>query len=168
MRTWTLPSILILTAGLGVALVHGADLPSPEASNPAPGLSTGPAVRLGVSAILPPDSAFALQALPEADRTLLLMWEMPAGYYLYQKSLKAEAPDGSLIPLELPEATPVTDEYFGAVAVYYDRLMVRIAPEHLTAAPGAALELLLSYQGCAENLYCYPPQQKALSIALPE
>lgn len=173
MRTRPLAPLLLCSVLLGASSLHGADLPLPEQQlpplqNSAPTLGTSPAGRLGIADILPPDRAFALQALPEADGGLLLLWDLPAGYYLYQQSLQAQASGGTTIALELPEAIEITDEYFGAVAVYYERVVVRIAPEQLNAVPGTALQLLLSYQGCAENLYCYPLQQKNLSITLPE
>jgi thiol:disulfide interchange protein DsbD len=145
-----------------------ADLPLVPADT---GLNTGtPALRSSNSTadILPADVAFRLQVIPQADSSLMLMWEMPERFYLYRKSLQVETADGRVLELELPAATPITDEFFGETEVYFDRLLARIPAQRLQAAKGAKLELLLGYQGCAQDLYCYPPQQKAVNLTLPD
>jgi hypothetical protein len=190
--TWVLSFIRhIAHSGLaaliiGGALVAAADLPQPLSdsspaadslpanSSPAnsPPANNSPLNRSPVlqtnSKVLPVDSAFALQSFIEAGTSIVLRWEMPEGYYLYRKSLSVEKPDGTSISLELPEAETFTDEFFGEVAIYRTNLLVRLPFTALDAKPGNTIDLLLTYQGCAEALYCYPPEQKALSLNLPE
>ncbi|HWK54451.1 MAG TPA: protein-disulfide reductase DsbD N-terminal domain-containing protein [Hyphomicrobiales bacterium] len=128
-----------------------------------------------VPGVLPAAQAFALSAFVEADTDIALLWEMPPAYYLYRKSLMLELADGS--PLEdyiLPNGVTVEDEFFGASEVYFDRLLLRLP---LNAVPRSAfvtnpdgartLELMVSYQGCAEEKYCYPPQHAPLTLELP-
>ncbi len=159
-------SILITSGGL----VQAADLPrtfSDAATTgdviaaPAAGLQTG-------RAVLPVDAAFKLTTFIEAEKAIVLKWEMPPGYYLYQKSLVVENAVGAVIDLELPEAETTTDEFFGEVAVYHESLLLRVPFAMLDVTPGATLDLMLTYQGCAEALYCYPPEHKALTLTLPE
>ena len=151
-------------------LLQAADLPqtysdvSPAADN---ALNQGPVLQTN-SKVLPADSAFALTSFIEADTGIALKWEMPSGYYLYQKSLVVENVDGTPLSLELPAAEKITDEFFGEVFVYYNSLLLRLPFNALNARPGTTVDLLLSYQGCAEDLYCYPLVQKALTLKLPE
>jgi thiol:disulfide interchange protein DsbD len=155
---------------IGSPLVNAADLPQ-TFSDPVPGAANASNQSQFLqtnSQVLPVDSAFALQSFIEAGTSIVLRWEMPEGYYLYRKSLAVEKADGTLISLELPEAETITDEFFGEVAIYRNNLLVRLPFSTLDAKPGAKIDLLLSYQGCAEALYCYPPEQKALTLNLPE
>lgn len=138
------------------------------------GIPTEPPKSL-VPGVLPAAQAFALSAFVEADTDIALLWEMPPGYYLYRKSLMLELADGS--PLDdyvLPNGVTVEDEFFGASEVYFDRLLLRLP---LNAVPndaytvntegGRTLELMVSYQGCAEEKYCYPPQHTPLVLERP-
>ena len=151
-------------------LLQAADLPQtfsdvpPVAQNP---LGQSPVLQTNTK-VLPVDSAFALTTFIEADTGIVLRWEMPPGYYLYQKSLVVENSSATPLSLELPEASKITDEFFGEVAVYYNNLLLRLPFAELNAKPGTTVDLLLTYQGCAETLYCYPPEQKALTLKLPD
>lgn len=153
----------ILLAGLA-AHAHAAELSTGTS------LDTRPAAlpRASAGGALPADEAFALNTVVEADGDVILVWEMPPSYYLYRKSLRIEQAERDLLPaLELPEGTHVTDEFFGESEVYFERLLARLPAAALDAEPGATLELQLSYQGCREDVYCYPPQQKLISVTLP-
>ena len=117
---------------------------------------------------LPADEAFALNTVVEADGDIVIVWEMPPSYYLYRKSLALAHAERDLLPaLELPDGAHVTDEFFGESEVYFERLLARLPAGALDAAPGTTLELQLSYQGCREDVYCYPPQHTLVSITLP-
>lgn len=105
---------------------------------------------------LPADQAFQLSAT-EHDGQVQLRWEIAPGYYLYRKRLNVEHPEGD-VPLDLPEGDTITDEYFGESEVYYDVLDV-------TARPGEAESLSLTWQGCAEDGLCYAPQRADLRLA---
>ena len=56
---------------------------------------------------------------------------------------------------ELPEGLAKTDQFFGEVTVYYDRVSIDLSlpPAH------RGKTLILHYQGCAEWGFCYPPQR---------
>jgi thiol:disulfide interchange protein DsbD len=155
-------------------LSSAADLPTAYADS-VPGadnaLSQKPVLQTN-NKVLPVDVAFALTTFIEADsgkngQSIVLRWEMPPAHYLYQKSLVVTHADGTPINLELPEAIKITDEFFGEVAVYYTNVLVRLPFAALNAKPGTTVDFLLTYQGCAEALYCYPPEQKALKLNIP-
>jgi thiol:disulfide interchange protein DsbD len=157
--------VLLCAAGSAAAQLQTT---TPRSESPAP----VPLVR----DILPAAQAFALSAFVEADGHIALLWEIPDGYYLYRKSLRLELPDGSVLePFTVPDGTRLEDEYFGETEVYFARLLLRLP---LTAVPNTAftatpngarqLDLVAFYQGCAQDKYCYPPQQTPLTVTLPE
>ena len=120
------------------------------------------------SSVLPAEKAFALNVLVEAPETVVFYWEIKEGYYLYQQSISVTDSQGKLILIgELPKSILVTDEFFGEVQVYYNRLLHRFPLASLELDNNSA-ELTLQYQGCAEDLYCYPLQTKQIFVSLPE
>lgn len=117
---------------------------------------------------LPADTVFMLTTAVEADGDVMFVWEMPPSHYLYRKKLAIEHGGKDLTgALELPQGKIVTDEFFGESEVYFERLLARLPAGVLQAAPGTTLELQLTYQGCLEDIYCYPPQHKSVSVTLP-
>jgi len=145
---------------------QAADLPAPTA-NPfanTPLLNTGAAR----PSVLPVDEAFVLSAFTEADHGIMLLWDIQSHHYLYHKSLQISTAAGTALTPELPEAVAITDEYFGAVDVYFDKLLLTLPASQTGARAGATVELLLVYQGCAQDLYCYPPQQKTITLTFPD
>ena len=117
-----------------------------------------------IQSVLPADSAFALSAYIEAPNTLVLRWEIEDGYYLYRKSLGfMEAGNNLGIPV-IPVGIQTEDDFFGAVEVYYEQLLIRIPFDPDSA--GNKLSLQLNYQGCAEDNYCYPMQFKELNLEI--
>jgi thiol:disulfide interchange protein len=158
---------LTLLAGLPAL---AADLPG--ASSPNPLLTTGnrqtPVLTQPLGTVLPADQAFVLSVLPEANHDIVLVWDIHSGHYLYQDSLKISTGDGRLLTPSLPAAAETSDEFFGTVAVYYERLQLRLPASATGAAAGSSIELLLGYQGCAKDLYCYPPQQRSVTLSFPD
>lgn len=135
--------------------------PTPGSLTPAsspPLLTSSP-----VNQVLPADSAFALQYFAASADSILLHWDIQPGYYLYRKSITLTDSQGQPVAVTLPAGREITDEYFGTVEVYYDSLEVQATVK----AANRQVQLQLEYQGCAENLYCYPPQHKQLELTLP-
>ncbi|MBN4053964.1 protein-disulfide reductase DsbD N-terminal domain-containing protein [Haliea sp. AH-315-K21] len=118
-----------------------------------------------IQSVLPADSAFALSAYIEAPNTLVLLWEIEDGYYLYRKSLNfIETNNNSLENPVIPMGIQTEDEFFGEVEVYYQRLLIRIPFD--SSKVGNNISLQLNYQGCAEASYCYPMQFKELNLEI--
>lgn len=131
--------------------------------NPRPALlTTSP-----VNQVLPADSAFALSVQWHDDTPRLqLHWDIAPDYYLYRKSLKLVSATGAEVDLELPPGEAIEDEFFGAVEVYFGALTATAATDRFSHSEGA-LQLVVEYQGCAAERYCYPPQRKELQLPRP-
>jgi thiol:disulfide interchange protein DsbD len=128
-----------------------------------PGIGT-PLIR---SSVLPAEEAFALTTFIEAPGTVVLLWEIEAGYYLYQKSLSVTDRNEALINLgELPAAATINDEYFGESKVYFERLLHRL-PLDAFSRQDNTLSFTLHYQGCAQDRFCYPMQMNTVELKLP-
>ena len=113
------------------------------------------------SSVMPADEAFVLSTFIEAPDTVVLLWEIEEGYYLYKKSIQIEDSEDRGIPIEdFPESESVTDEFFGESDVYFSRLLIRLPQSVMTGmAP-----YTVYYQGCAKDRYCYPMQSQELSL----
>jgi thiol:disulfide interchange protein DsbD len=119
---------------------------------------------------LPVDEAFVLSVEVAADGAVLARWEMPDGYYLYRHRFgfdtRTDATTAeSAIALGEPEIPPgkkKIDEWFGEVEVYYHQAQARVP----VAAGSGAVEVGISYQGCADMGLCYPPETKWIALNL--
>jgi len=112
---------------------------------------------------LPVDEAFVLSANLDADGALLAQWQIADGYYLYRHRFGFKTDDAAgerLGETEIPAGKQKVDEYFGAVEVYYQDAWMRAPIE----TEGGAMEIGISYQGCAEAGLCYPPQTRWVSV----
>jgi thiol:disulfide interchange protein DsbD len=124
--------------------------------------------------ILEADEAFRLSAEVVAPDRVQLTWDIASGTYLYQEKIRIaleNTPDVALGPYELPEpeikpSSVRPDGSPGDVAVYHQR--IELALPLLRKSKGAtSLNLLVSYQGCAEIGICYPPITRRVSLDLP-
>lgn len=113
------------------------------------------------SGFLEPEQAFRLRVNDLGGGELLLHWDIAQGYYLYRDRLTVSVRSGEAAPqLELPPGETKADPNFGAVTVYHHSLDV---PVHA----GAARTVTVTWQGCAEQGICYPPQHRSLSLQAP-
>ncbi|MEM1402855.1 MAG: protein-disulfide reductase DsbD domain-containing protein [Pseudomonadota bacterium] len=112
---------------------------------------------------LPVEEAYPLALERIAPDAVRLVWQMPAGYYLYQHAFRFNA-DGDNGPVtlnpEYPPALERVDEYFGEVQVYYDQADIVVNSE----APLKSGTLRIMSQGCADAGLCYPPRTQTFSI----
>ncbi len=116
--------------------------------------------------LLPVDQAFVLSArAPAADR-IEVEWKIADGYYLYRHRTDVQATAGFAGgKLVLPRGKAYTDEFFGEVETYRDRLVATLPGQAAAGATSATLRI--KYQGCADVGICYPPQTRTLNVALP-
>ena len=118
--------------------------------------------------LLPVDEAFALVAsAPQRDR-IELTWTIAKGYYLYRHRMNAQPADAAFkaTALQLPAGEKHTDEFFGEVETYRDRVGAILIGT--AAADAAQVTLKVKYQGCADLGVCYPPQTRTITIPLPQ
>ncbi len=116
---------------------------------------------------LPPEVAFRLMAYPDGGATVVLDWSIEPGYYLYRHRVgaKPETPGLELGQPSMPTGERKTDEFFGEVEVFYDRLLARVPVQ---ARPeSGTVTIKVSYQGCADAGLCYPPTSTTVTVDLP-
>lgn len=111
------------------------------------------------------DQAFHLSGYLKNTQELALDWEIAPGYYLYAERFKIHVltSNTDLKKITFPSST-LKQSKTGPYPVFNDHLHLDIPfdhPEHLET-----LLLDVSYQGCSENHFCYPPQVKQLSFNL--
>ncbi|CAI1663673.1 protein-disulfide reductase DsbD [Serratia plymuthica] len=113
----------------------------------------------GGSQFVPVDQAFAFD-FKQQDRQLALSWQIRPGYYLYRQQIKLVPQQAALGTVELPEGLSHKDEFFGEVAIFKQQLALNIPLQQ--AAKGASLSV--TYQGCAEAGFCYPPETRVIPL----
>lgn len=123
-------------------------------------------------AILPVDEAFPFDYWWKEGR-LGLRWQVKDGYYLYRDRFLLTDVDGESISLPLPEGRLERDPYFGDVYVLETPIDLELALGESMAqsdiqaqersGPRGGFEV--TYQGCAKQGYCYPPQKRLISVA---
>jgi thiol:disulfide interchange protein DsbD len=117
---------------------------------------------------LPPDQAFRSSVQLADENTLEVTWIIAPGYYLYRDKLTAVPASGDIqlgFP-EMPGGQVKTDEYFGETEVYFDQVQILIPFQRVN--PGQiTVELLLGFQGCAEDGICYPPSSRRQIVEIP-
>jgi thiol:disulfide interchange protein DsbD len=119
------------------------------------------------SDLLPVDQAFVLTTKATSRGRIEFTWKIAPGYYLYRHRMGVAATDGAFKtnPLQLPDGIHKHDEFFGDVQIYHGTVT---AVQTGAAASGVdAAGFAVKYQGCADAGVCYPPQQRAVHVALP-
>ena len=106
-------------------------------------------------ALLAPDKAFPIQVEALQQGHVQLNWQVPKDYYLYQHSIQVQHQQKN-IPLDLPPAKATFDENFGHTQIYEHDLNIKVAVQ-------PSSEYVVTWQGCAKDRLCYPPQQIAFS-----
>jgi thiol:disulfide interchange protein DsbD len=113
----------------------------------------------GAAGITPPDQAFQFRAERTDKGGVRVGWSIAPGHYLYRDRITA-AVGGRAIPIETEPGEPKDDPNFGPTEVYHASATATVAPELL---PSKGI-LTVTYQGCAENVICYPPISKAVEL----
>jgi thiol:disulfide interchange protein DsbD len=113
----------------------------------------------GRSNFIPADQAFAFDFQQNAHG-LNLSWQIKDGYYLYRKQVSITPAQASIAPLQLPNGEWHEDEFFGKSEIYRHKLMLPVTISQ--ASKGATLTV--TYQGCAEAGFCYPPETKIVPL----
>lgn len=119
-----------------------------------------------------PDAKQRLLAVDEAFQPRAALWQgghlsleigIAEHCYLYRDKLRVEPVDPAGYLLGAPSlAAGETheDEHFGKVAIFRNLVKIGFSP-HAKQPPK---QLRLIYQGCAENLVCYPPQSRLIDV----
>lgn len=114
----------------------------------------------GQNAFVPADKAFAFD-FQQRDRQLTLRWQVKPGYYLYRQQIKLVPHNTRLSDFTLPAGEWHEDEFFGKSEIYKKPLTVALSL--LTAGQDASLQV--TWQGCAEAGFCYPPETQTIPLS---
>ncbi|EPK7408705.1 protein-disulfide reductase DsbD [Klebsiella aerogenes] len=114
----------------------------------------------GRSNFVPADRAFAFD-FQQNQHDLNLSWRIKDGYYLYRKQITLTTKDAAIVEPSLPPGEWHEDEFYGKSEIYRQRLTLPIT---LTQASKAAT-LTVTYQGCADAGFCYPPETKVVPLS---
>lgn len=114
----------------------------------------------GRSNFVPADRTFAFD-FQQNQHDLNLSWRIKDGYYLYRKQVTLTTKDAAIVEPSLPPGEWHEDEFYGKSEIYRQRLMLPIT---LTQA-GKAATLTVTYQGCADAGFCYPPETKVVPLS---
>ncbi|HCM9254490.1 TPA: protein-disulfide reductase DsbD [Enterobacter cloacae subsp. dissolvens] len=114
----------------------------------------------GRSNFIPADQAFVFD-FQQNQHDLNLTWQVKEGYYLYRKQVSITPAHASVGVLQLPAGEWHKDEFYGKSEIYRQRLSVPVTVNQ--ADKGATLTV--TYQGCADAGFCYPPETKIVPLS---
>ena len=114
----------------------------------------------GRSNFIPADQAFVFD-FQQNQHDLNLTWQVKEGYYLYRKQVSITPAQASVGELQLPAGEWHKDEFYGKSEIYRQRLSVPVTVNQ--ADKGATLTV--TYQGCADAGFCYPPETKIVPLS---
>lgn len=114
---------------------------------------------------LRPDEAFQASATQLDENTLEAVWKITDKYYLYRGKFRfaTDTPGVVLGEAEFPAGKKKKDPVFGEVETYRHNVTIKI-PVTLNGPTPEAIDLKVTYQGCADLGICYPPQKKTLKV----
>ncbi len=102
------------------------------------------------TALLSAEQALPIQVISTSQQQAELRWDIPEQYYLYQHKIEVKQ-GAEQLKLDLPPAEKLYDENYGQVQVYYQQLKLNIPTQ-------AGQKYQVTWQGCAKDRICYPPQ----------
>lgn len=114
----------------------------------------------GRSNFIPADQAFVFD-FQQNQHDLHLTWQVKEGYYLYRKQVSITPAQASVGALQMPAGEWHEDEFYGKSEIYRQRLNVPVTVNQ--ADKGATLTV--TYQGCADAGFCYPPETKVVPLS---
>ena len=114
----------------------------------------------GRSQFVPADRAFVFD-FQQNQHDLNLTWQVKDGYYLYRKQISITPSQADIAEIKLPPGVWHEDEFYGKSEIYRKQLTIPIT---VTQAKSGAT-LTITYQGCADAGFCYPPETKTVPLS---
>lgn len=116
-----------------------------------------------VFAELTEDQAFPLEVRVINGKQIEFTWHIAEKHYLYQNQLHIidESNTELLTPNDTPTGHVINDPDLGTYSVYDHDLIVRL-PWHVSKNTS---QLLVRYQGCAKDGFCYLPITKLVEVS---
>ena len=100
--------------------------------------------------LLSAEDAFSFTVESPRTHEAKLNWNIPNRYYLYQHKFEVQQGTKKL-DVNLPKATDLHDENYGHTQVYFQNV-------HFNIPTQASQTYRVTWQGCAQDRICYPPQ----------
>ncbi|HCJ7744334.1 TPA: protein-disulfide reductase DsbD [Citrobacter freundii] len=114
----------------------------------------------GRSQFVPADRAFVFD-FQQNQHDLNLTWQVKDGYYLYRKQISITPSQADIAEIKLPPGVWHEDEFYDKSEIYRKQLTIPITVNQ--AKSGATLTI--TYQGCADAGFCYPPETKTVPLS---
>ncbi|MEQ5014672.1 protein-disulfide reductase DsbD [Enterobacter cloacae] len=114
----------------------------------------------GRSNFIPAEQAFVFD-FQQNQHDLNLTWQVKEGYYLYRKQVSITPAHASVGALQLPAGEWHEDKFYGKSEIYRQHLSVPVTVQQ--ADKGATLTV--TYQGCADAGFCYPPETRIVPLS---
>lgn len=114
----------------------------------------------GRSQFVPADRAFVFD-FQQNQHDLNLSWQVKDSYYLYRKQVSITPSQASIAEVKLPPGTWHEDEFYGKSEIYRQQLNIPVTVNQATS--GATITV--TYQGCADAGFCYPPETKTIPLS---
>lgn len=114
----------------------------------------------GRSQFVPADRAFIFD-FQQNQHDLNLSWQVKDGYYLYRKQISITPSQADIAEVKLPPGVWHEDEFYGKSEIYRKQLTIPVTVNQ--AKSGATLTV--TYQGCANAGFCYPPETKTVPLS---
>ncbi|MDM3445375.1 MULTISPECIES: protein-disulfide reductase DsbD [Citrobacter] len=114
----------------------------------------------GRSQFVPADRAFVFD-FQQNQHDLNLSWQVKDGYYLYRKQISITPSQADIAEVKLPPGVWHEDEFYGKSEIYRKQLTIPVTVNQ--AKSGATLTV--TYQGCADAGFCYPPETKTVPLS---
>ena len=114
----------------------------------------------GRSQFVPADRAFVFD-FQQNQHDLNLSWQVKDGYYLYRKQISITPSQADIAEVKLPPGVWHEDEFYGKSEIYRKQLNIPVTVNQATT--GATLTV--TYQGCADAGFCYPPETKTVPLS---
>ncbi|MBI5448368.1 MAG: protein-disulfide reductase DsbD [Gammaproteobacteria bacterium] len=111
------------------------------------------------------EQAFKLST-HQAGKTVVAEWTIAPGYHLYKDRLKFEFEPAKQIKegvINFPATQQAQDPSQGAYEVYTGHLKIVVPFSSAITGEG---KLKVSFQGCADAGFCYPPMSQVVPLAL--
>ena len=105
------------------------------------------------------DEAFIFEISEKNEDSMILTWSLKENCFLYKEKFKLIAEGKEISSFQIiGEPNKINDVYFGEVEVYFDSVSIILNLNE------GEKEIDISYQGCNEKGFCYPPIEKKLLL----
>lgn len=109
---------------------------------------------------LPADQAFSLSANFNHPKQVLVEWQIASGYYLYVKKMNFTFNPANTATVQMPQGEFQYDQARGRYEAFSGNVNIPV----LLNSSAQTVEMKITYQGCSQDGFCYPPMQQILSL----